>query len=61
VWGRTWQSWTPFVVLAVLVVSIGAIWAVAPEGARGLVHLVGGAVIAVLYVAVHALQRRRHW
>ena len=47
-----------FVVVAIV---LGAIWAVAPEDARGLLLLAGGAITVAVYLALSAIQRRRHW
>lgn len=47
--------------MVALAIVIGAVWAVAPEGARGLLMLAGGAVAIVSCLALYAVQRRRHW
>jgi hypothetical protein len=42
-------------------IVLGAIWAVAPGDARGLLMLAGGAITVAVYLALYAIQRRRHW
>ena len=44
-----------------VVIVLGAVWAVAPEDARGLLMLAGGALTVAVYLALYAIQRRRHW
>jgi len=58
------QSRRPWIlILGAMVVAIflGAVWAVAPEDARGLLMLAGGAITVAVYLALYAIQRRRHW
>jgi hypothetical protein len=45
----------------VVAIVLGAIWAVTPEDARGLLMLAGGAITVAVYLALYAIQRRRHW
>ena len=47
-------------IVAVAIV-VGAVWAVAPEDARGFLMLAGGAITVAAYLALFAVQRRRHW
>jgi NaMN:DMB phosphoribosyltransferase len=42
-------------------IVLGAVWAVAPADARGLLMLAGGALTVAVYVVLYAIQRRRHW
>ena len=44
-----------------VVIVLGAIWALASEEARGLLMLAGGALTVAVYLALYAIQRRRHW
>jgi quinol-cytochrome oxidoreductase complex cytochrome b subunit len=47
--------------IVVAAVVLGAVWAMAPEDARGLLMLAGGAITVAVYLALYAIQRRRHW
>lgn len=47
--------------VAAVVIVLGAVWTVAPEDARGLLMLVGGALTVAVYLILYAIQRRRHW
>lgn len=47
--------------MVAVAIVLGAVWAVAPEDARGLLMLAGGAITVAVYVALYAIQRRRHW
>jgi quinol-cytochrome oxidoreductase complex cytochrome b subunit len=59
------QSRLPWILIfgAIVAVAIvlGAVWAVAPEDARGLLMLAGGTITVAVYLALYAIQRRRHW
>jgi len=59
------QSRPPWILIlggiVVVAIVLGAIWAVAPEDARGLLMLAGGAMAVAVYLALFAIQRRRHW
>jgi len=59
------QSRPPWILIlgAMVAVAIvlGAVWAVAPEDARGLLMLAGGAITVAVYLALYVIQRRRHW
>jgi quinol-cytochrome oxidoreductase complex cytochrome b subunit len=59
------QSRPPWILIlggtVVVAIVLGAIWAVAPEDARGLLMLAGGAITVAVYLALYAIQRRRHW
>lgn len=47
--------------VAPVVIVLGAVWAAAPEGVRGLLMFVGGALTVVVYLVLYAIQRRRYW
>lgn len=59
------QSRPPWILVlggaVVVAIVLGAIWAVAPEDARGLLVLVGGLITLAVYLALYAIQRRGHW
>jgi hypothetical protein len=59
------QSRPPWILIlggtVAVAIVLGAIWAVAPEDARGLLMLAGGAITVAVYLALYAIQRRRHW
>ena len=46
---------------AAVIIVLWAVWAIAPEDVRGLLMVAGGAVTAVAYLVLYAIQRRRHW
>lgn len=45
----------------VIIVTMAAVWAAAPEDIRGLLMLVGGLIYAVTVVGGYAIERRVHW
>ena len=45
----------------VIIVAMAAVWAAAPEGIRGVLMLVGGALYVVTIVGGYAVERRIHW
>ena len=53
--------WTLILGVTVVAIVLGAVWALAPEEARGLLMLAAGAISVALYLALYAIQRRRHW
>jgi hypothetical protein len=57
------QSRPPWILIlgGTVAIVLGAIWAVAPEDARGLLILAGAAMTVAVYLAMYAIQRRRHW
>ncbi len=59
------QSRPPWILvlggIVVVAIVLATIWAMAPEDARGLLMLAGGAITVAVYLALFAIQRRRHW
>ncbi len=45
--------------LSVLV--LGLVWGLTPEDLRGVYLLLAGAAMAVIYVGIYVVERRRHW
>jgi NaMN:DMB phosphoribosyltransferase len=59
------QSLPPWILIlggiVAIAVVLGAIWAAAPDDVRGLLMLAGGAMTLAVYLALLAIERRRHW
>ena len=49
-----------FVGAVLVLVGFGVVWALVPDAQGGLL-LAGGAAAMIFYVAIYAVQRRRHW
>ena len=59
---RSGLKWMLLLAAAVvLVVALAVVWAVAPNEGRGPLLLAAGGLVAVMYGALYAIQRRRHW
>jgi heme O synthase-like polyprenyltransferase len=49
-----------FVGAVLVLAGIGVVWALVPDAAGGLL-LAGFALATIIYLAIYALERRRHW
>ena len=55
------SPWTLILGVTVVAIVLGAVWVFAPEEARGPLMLAAGAATVALYLALYAIERRRHW